>query len=419
MIQDMERLCEIYELVNEIGVVDTANRLNLAIGTVERYCREYTRKLRERQVESIQDAKATTEKVSMQLLSETRQKDTINQTLVSSDRFTTVEQIAEYCHIDMAIWECTKITAGSYGYNNNPAWQFKTEWKRYQGVSPQMVLDKLKHELNSYKIPHMPEYKRKIGNVLLEISINDLHLGRLSWAKETGKPYDVRIAMEEFAKAHSYFYEMHKHLDIDTVIMPIGNDFFNVDNNINQTAHGTPQMEDGRWQRSFSKGCDAAISAIEFWRSKGMKVVVKIIPGNHDLQRIYYLGAYLDAWYRNIESVEIDNAPTMRKYYVFGINLIGFSHGQKDFKRLKSIYQSEMREYMSQCTNIEFHTGHLHQEKVVEDFGSVIIRVIPSLAEKSNWEKEMGFSGNRRAQAFAWHKEKGLLNINYYTPDFN
>ena len=74
---------------------------------------------------------------------------------------------------------------------------------------------------------------------------------------------------------------------------------------------------------------------------------------------------------------------------------------------------------MSQCTNIEFHTGHLHQEKVVEDFGSVIIRVIPSLAEKSNWENEMGFSGNRRAQAFVWHKEKGLLNINYYTPDFN
>ncbi len=31
----------------------------------------------------------------------------------------------------------------------------------------------------------------------------------------------------------------------------------------------------------------------------------------------------------------------------------------------------------------------------------------------------MGFSGNRRAQAFVWHREKGLLNINYYTPDFN
>ena len=45
MIRDMERLCEIYELVKEIGVVDTANRLNLAIGTVKRYCREYTRKL--------------------------------------------------------------------------------------------------------------------------------------------------------------------------------------------------------------------------------------------------------------------------------------------------------------------------------------------------------------------------------------
>lgn len=74
MIQDMERLCEIYELVEEIGVVDTANRLNITIGTVKRYCRECNRRLRERQIENIQDAEAAAEKASMQLLSETREK---------------------------------------------------------------------------------------------------------------------------------------------------------------------------------------------------------------------------------------------------------------------------------------------------------------------------------------------------------
>ncbi|NLX81399.1 MAG: hypothetical protein GXZ03_07545, partial [Proteiniphilum sp.] len=68
----MERLCEIYELVEEIGVVDTANRLNITIGTVKRYCSECNRRLRERQIENIQDAEAT-EKASMQLLSETRE----------------------------------------------------------------------------------------------------------------------------------------------------------------------------------------------------------------------------------------------------------------------------------------------------------------------------------------------------------
>ena len=102
---------------------------------------------------------------------------------------------------------------------------------------------------------------------------------------------------------------------------------------------------------------------------------------------------------------------------MYGINLIGWSHGDKDFKQLKHVYQSEMREYLSQCTNVEFHTGHVHQEKVVEEFGSVIIRSIPSLAQKSIWEVEAGYTGNRRAQAFVWHKTKGLLNINYYTPD--
>jgi len=346
------------------------------------------------------------------------QKDTIKQTVVLSTRFTTAEELAKYCDIDLSVWEASKIVTNQWGKDESPLWQFKVIWARIKGLSPQMVLDTMRENLQAEGSPDLPEYEKVIGNVCAEVNIPDIHLGRLAWHHESGEDYDSEIAYDEWIKAHQYFYESTKHLSIEKVIIPIGNDFFNCEGATGETTKGTRQVEDGRWQRSFNIGCRASVDAIEFWRSKGFQIEIKIIPGNHDMERIYYLGEYLVAWYKDVDSVVIDNAPRMRKYVVYGRNLIGFSHGQADYKRLKTVYQSEMREHLSTCDCIEFHVGHTHQEKVVEDFGSVIIRSVPSLAQKGNWEYEMGYTGNRRAQAFVWDKKKGLMDIIYYTPDF-
>lgn len=406
MIQDIpvDRLEEVTKLASEKGDKEAGRILGLAPGTIRRYRSELKKRNR-----GVSEAKVT-QKV--------QQKDTIDATIIASDKFTTEQQMAEYCDIDRDIWEAISITTNQWGSEEKPSWQFKVRWSRIKGLSPQMVLDTLRVNLAKVTSKKMPIYKKVKGDVALEVAISDLHLGRAAWERETGSTYNVEIAVDEWLKAHMYFYEQHKHLPVEKVLIPIGSDFFNSDSLLNTTTRGTPQMEDGRWQRSFEAGCDAAVRSIEFWRSKGIEVKISIVPGNHDTQRAFYLGAYLEAWYRDVAYVEINNAPTTRKYEVYGINLIGWSHGNQDYKQLKHVYQSEMREYLSQCTNVEFHTGHMHQEKVVEEFGSVIIRTIPCLAQKSDWEVGKGFTGNRRAQAFVWHKEKGLMNINYYTPDY-
>ena len=406
MIQDIpvDRLEEVTKLASEKGDKEAGRILGLAPGTIRRYRNELKKRNR-----GVSEAKVT-QKV--------QQKDTIDATIIASDKFTTEQQMAEYCDIDRDIWEASSITTNQWGSEEKPSWQFKVRWSRIKGLTPEMVLATLEENLKSYKPRKLPRYKKVMGDVMLEVSIPDLHIGRAASIAETGNEYNVEIAVDEWLKAHEYFYEQHKHLPVEKVLIVAAGDFFNIDSYMNTTTKGTPQIEDGRWQHSFKAGCDAAVASIELWRSKGIKVVYKIISGNHDLQRAYYLGAYLEAWYKEVDDVVIDNAPTMRKYEVYGINMVGWSHGEKDYKQLKHVYQSEMREYLSQCTNIEFHTGHTHQEKVVEEFGSVIIRTIPSLAQKSIWEVEKGYTGNRRAQAFVWHRSKGLLGITYYTPDY-
>jgi len=401
------RLKEVSEYTETFGIEKAEIFFGVLRDTIKRYIRLYKKRMEEETVDELNGVKE-----------EVVEKNTIKQTVLSSTKFTSAEQLAEFCNIDLSIWEASKIVTNQWGKSPEPSWQIKITWSRIKCLSPLNVVELLEKNLEKYDAPVLPVYEQKQGNVTIEVEIPDIHLGRLSWHRETDHDYNSEIAYNEWIKAHQYFYNQTSHLAVEKMVCVIGSDFFNCEGASGETTKGTRQVEDGRWQRSFEIGCRASVDAIEFWRSKGMAVEIKIIPGNHDMERIYYLGAYLVAWYKDVAEVTIDNAPTVRKYFVYGRNMIGFSHGQSDYKRLRTVYQSEMREHLSTCDCIEFHVGHTHQEKVVEDFGSVIIRTIPSLAQHGNWEYEMGYTGNRRAQAFIWHKTKGLMNIEYYTPDF-
>lgn len=339
-------------------------------------------------------------------------------TFTVRERFTNYEDMAKFCKIDLDVWKPVKIVTNDWNTSQYfTCWQFKVTWRRREGFDPVQALNAFKELLGTYKVPAIPKYKKNISQVAYEIDIPDLHLGRLAWEKESGKNWDVKIAYREWLKAHEYFMNIAITKNVSHIVLLLGSDYYNVNNAANTTANNTPQDEDGRWQRSFDYGLRGAVDAIEMWRQHGITVEIFLVPGNHDIERLYYLGAVLSAWYRSIDDVVIHNEPTVRKYFVWGRNLIGFSHGKDDKKELPHIFQSEMRDYLSQCDNVEFHIGHEHQERAVIQQGSVIIRTVPSLAQMNAWETSKGYSGNRRAQAFAYNKERGLMGIDYYTPD--
>ncbi len=56
------------------------------------------------------------------------------------------------------------------------------------------------------------------------------------------------------------------------------------------------------------------------------------IKGNHDEDKIFYMGVALEIAYENSPKVIIDNTRLQRKYYKYGQNLFGFAHGDKEKK---------------------------------------------------------------------------------------
>jgi hypothetical protein len=279
-------------------------------------------------------------------------------------------------------------------------------------IQDKLSTDIIKEVFNSLKPPKIKPVKYKhSGDLLLELPIMDLHLGKLAWDKESGSDYDIDIATDLYKRTIiDIVSRLHLKYRIARILFPIGQDFFNADDTEGNTFKGTHQDMDSRWQKIYSRGCNLIIWAIEILR-KIAPVDIAYVPGNHDYSTAYYLTQNTNSWYRKCKNVLVDISPTPRKYYRFGKCMIGYSHGEETKKQLDKLMQAEAPEIWGKTLFRELHLGHLHNESVKEIPG-LKIRRVSSITAPCAWHTNSGYvKVIRQAQAFIWNKNKGLQNI--------
>jgi len=264
----------------------------------------------------------------------------------------------------------------------------------------------------TYTIPKPISPVIKDASKMLEVPIVDLHLGKLAWAPESGEDYDHKIAQKRFMSVIDDVIERTSHLKFEKILFPVGNDFFNFDTISGTTTAGTLQNNDLRWQKLFTKGLELLIRAIDLL-SNIAPVHVLCVPGNHDKMISFYAVYSLHCWYRNSDSVFVDTSPMARKYIEFGNCLIGYSHLDKEKKRIEGNMQVEASEAWGRTKFREWHGAHLHSEHVREVNG-IKIRSLSSITGTDVWHFESGYVGALAvSQSFIWDKEKGLTDILY------
>jgi hypothetical protein len=247
---------------------------------------------------------------------------------------------------------------------------------------------------------------------MLELPIVDLHLGKLGWAPESGEHYDHKIAEARFLGAIQDIIDSTRAYPIERIVFPVGNDFFHIDTICGTTTAGTQQDTDLRWQKVYLKGIELLVCGVDMLRQIA-PVELMEVEGNHDRMTCYYAILYIAAWFRGEESVIVKTDPFPRKYVEYGQNLIGYTHGSEEGKRINNIMQVEAREAWGRTRYHEWHLGHLHSEKLSgEDIAGINIRHISSVCGPDAWHARSGYVGSvRKAQAFVWHKEHGLKAI--------
>ena len=243
----------------------------------------------------------------------------------------------------------------------------------------------------------VPEYKTKST---LEISLPDIHYGKLT-----------DITLEEMEKQFLDTIEdlvnKGRGLNIEKILLPIGNDGMNTDSMRMATTKGTPQHDVIGWKESFKGYWTLIVRAVDFLKSVA-PVDIIVVSGNHDYERMFYAGDVLAGWYRNDPNVNVDNSTMPRKYYKYGKNMIMFTHGDNEKPGdMPLIMATEQPEMFATTEFREAHCGHYHKEQVNE-YRGVKVRFLPSICALDEWHKKMGYQSLRAAQAFIWNHDEGL-----------
>lgn len=262
--------------------------------------------------------------------------------------------------------------------------------------------------INTYSSPIVEKYENKNG-LLFELPIVDLHLGKFSTSDIVKDEYNTQIARDCFNKVIDTCISRLKGVNIEKIVFPIGNDFFHFDTVGTTTTCGTPQDTDMKHQTLFKSGVLLLIDGITKL-SNELKAPIEVfcVQGNHDFMTSYHAVMSLWCYFHNNENVTVDLSTSPRKYVEFGNCLIGYSHGEKEKKRIEKIMQVEAAESWGRTKFREFHLGHLHSEQVSED-GGIIIRNLSSVTGTDAWHHNSGYVGAiRKCTCFLWDKENGL-----------
>lgn len=282
---------------------------------------------------------------------------------------------------------------------------FKTpEQLNYEKLQKSLLAD-----LKDYS-PKYNTYQRenlKDANLLV-IDPADIHIGKLCSAFEVGESYNNQIAVNRVLNGVSGILDKTSSFKIDKILFVIGNDVLHIDNPRRTTTSGTPQDTDGMWHSNFLIAKQLYIDIIEKLICVA-DVHVVFNPSNHDYTNGYFLAQVIETHFRNCENVTFDCSISHRKYFVYGQNLIGTTHGDgAKTQDLPLLMANESKEW-SNCQHKYIYLHHFHH-KVAKDYMSVCVEALRSPSGTDSWHHRNGYEHAPKAvEGFIHSKEHGQI----------
>lgn len=301
------------------------------------------------------------------------------------------------------------------------------------------IRDQMIEEARNYA----PRYKRqayKPGEHLLVVDPADVHVGKLSVIESTGSSYDIETAVSKCRKAVANLALKSHAFGIEKIIVILGNDILHVDNGENTTTGGTRQDVAGMWYQSFQAAKTMYIGMIEELTLYA-PVTLVFCPSNHDNKAGYMLVDSVASWFRNNPNVDCGDANrnlsmAHRKYIMYGLNLLGFSHGDKaKEKDLPALMAHEAAQAWGQARYRYWHLGHLHhrirnaytvagpvkheKDQIGVSVMKSAIPVDPSMtvyvdyarspSAPDQWHADNGYVSEAAIESFLYHPTRGQV----------
>ena len=260
---------------------------------------------------------------------------------------------------------------------------------------------------------HAPNYdkikrKRIKDGHLLVIDPADIHIGKLCTAFESGSDYNSQIAVKRVLEGVDGIIQKSNGFNIDKINFIGGNDILHIDTPDRKTTSGTPQDTDGMWYSNFLIAKKLYVDVLESLL-KIADVHFTFNPSNHDYTNGFFLADVVKTHFRNCKNITFDTSISHRKYFTYGQNLIGTTHGdgakQSD---LPLIMANESKDW-SNTKHRYIYTHHVHH-KNSKDYHGVTIESLRSPSGTDSWHHRNGYTLVPKAvEGFIHHKDHGQV----------
>lgn len=260
------------------------------------------------------------------------------------------------------------------------------------------------------------------GDYLLVVDLADIHFGKLCFQTETGYEYNREVARHRVIEGTKALLKLAKPMGIGRILFVLGNDILHVDGPHKKTTSGTPQDVEGSVFQGFSDALSAVKDAIKLC-AKVADVDLVHCMSNHDWTMGWALSQTVGAYFENhpnVHSSPYNLSEAHRKYYRYGDNLIGLSHGDgAKEEKLYGAMVTEARQHISQCKNLYWLLHHMHHRMARKRGVSV-----PMTTAKDHNGMSVVVAGDGRVEGErlnityvrspsppdGWHDRNGFLN---------
>ena len=257
------------------------------------------------------------------------------------------------------------------------------------------------------KYPTIVREKTKDAHLLV-VDPADIHIGKLCRAFETGQEYNSQIAVKRVKEGVQGLLNKSQGFNIDKILLVIGNDILHTDTPKRQTTSGTPQDTDGMWYDNFLDGVRLYVNLIEMLMQVA-DVHVTFNPSNHDYTSGFYLAQLIATHFRQSANITFDVSISHRKYYTYGLNLIGSTHGDGAKTNDLPLLMAHEASDWGRCKHRYIYTHHVHH-KTAKDIMSVCVESLRSPSGADSWHYRNGYIHAPQAvEGFLHHPIHGQI----------
>lgn len=294
----------------------------------------------------------------------------------------------------------------NHGWYKGKFWSlhFKGEDKSLWDIKEEIV-----KEMKAYspKYPVIKYPKQKEGHLLV-IDPADIHIGKLCSYFESKDEYNHKIAVARVKSGVAGILQKAQSYSIDKILFVIGNDALHVDNAKNTTTSGTPQDTDIMWFDAFKVAQKLLIECIEMLLTVA-PVHVQYDPSNHDYVTGFMLAQSVEAWFNKCKGITFNTSISHRKYFVYGQNLIGTTHGDGAKEADLPLLMAHESKDWNSCKHRYVYMHHIHHKKS-KDYMSVCVEALRSPSGTDSWHHRNGYQHSPKAvEGFIHHKDFGQV----------